>query len=72
MIESPLLQELKDRWTAEAKAEDIVQVLQYRFGPLPADLQDAVRATRDTGRLESLLEGAARCPDLETFRARLA
>ncbi len=80
MIESPLLRELKDEWTAEArdkarleaKAEDILRVLEYRFGPVPPPVQEAVRGTQDVAGLEALLERAARCPDLEGFRARLS
>jgi hypothetical protein len=72
MVESPLIREIVEDAESRTKAEDILRVLQYRFGPLPADVQDAVRATRDASRLEALLEGATRCPDLEAFRARLA
>jgi hypothetical protein len=75
MIESPLLQELKDEWAAEARAEvrveTILRVLQYRFGEVPVEVQEAVRATRDPQRLERLLEGAARCADQHEFRTRL-
>ncbi len=63
MIESPLIQELK--------ADVILRFLQYRFGPVPPEIQEAVRRTRDEPRLEALLESAARCADLEQFRARL-
>ena len=76
MIESPLLQELREEWTAaaraEARAEDVLRVLEYRFESVPVPVQEAVRATRDPQRLEWLLEGAARCASLEEFRARLA
>ncbi len=72
MIESPLLRELKDEWTAEAKAEAILRVLEYRFERVPVPVQEAVRGTRDVSRLEVLLERATRCADLEDFRARLS
>lgn len=75
MIESPLLRELREEWTAEARAEaraeDILRFLEYRFGPIPEAARDAVRATQDPQRLDALLECAARCENLDEFDARL-
>jgi hypothetical protein len=75
MIESPVLRELEAEWTAkamaEAKADGIARFLAARFGPLPADLESDLRAIDDLNRLNALVESAARCPDLEAFRAQL-
>lgn len=72
MIESPPLQELKDEWTAEGRADDVLQVLEARFGQVPADIGSAVRSTRDEARLKALLTEAVRCPDLVSFRCTLS
>lgn len=80
MIESPLLDELKAEWAAEARAEgraegrirDILRILEDRFGTVAGDVRDAVQATRDEKRLDTLVLAAVHCPDLDAFRARLA
>jgi hypothetical protein len=68
VIESPLIQEL---W-AERLHNIIVRVLTARLGPVPQDLVAALQSVQDDAALEDLVEWAARCPDLEAFRARLA
>jgi hypothetical protein len=67
MIESPILQEL----IAEEKANTILAVLRARLGPVPADLVAALQSVRDRDELNRLVDLAALCPDLSTFRARL-
>lgn len=75
MIESPLLDELRAEWTASAmmdvKTDDILSVLQARFGPVPQDLGDAIRRIKDLSLLDALLEAAAKCQDMATFQALL-
>jgi hypothetical protein len=75
MIESPLLEELKAEWGAEARAEgrarDIVTILEDRFGDVPEEVRAAVQATRDEARLDTLLLAAVHCPDVAAFRTRL-
>jgi hypothetical protein len=71
MIESPVLRELEAEWTARAKADGVLRVVRARFGSVPPSLRAGVRAIDSEERLNALLESAARCPDLETFRSQL-
>jgi predicted transposase YdaD len=75
MIESPLIKELvaeaRQEAHQEARQEDILAVLQARFGELPAELARRVRAVRSRRTLDALVRHAARCPDLDVFRKRL-
>ena len=50
----------------------IVRFLTGRFGPLPSELTSELRTITDEHKLEDLVEWAARCPNLEAFRARLS
>jgi len=71
MIESPLIQELMAKNTAQTKHEDILQVLCRRFGRVPEEIAAAVRTIFDNSKLRELLDEAASCADLEAFRACL-
>ncbi len=71
MIESPVLQELKAEWTAEAIAGAIVAVLTARFGERASGLREAIPTNSGREDLDALLRFAATCPDPESFRARL-
>lgn len=68
MIESPLIQEL----LAQKTHQDIVDVLESRFGAVPPELTLALRTTMDETRLRELNRFAAVCPDLVAFQAQLA
>jgi hypothetical protein len=76
MIESPVLQELKAEWTHEgackAQRRAILHILSARFGPEAKGLATALEAIEDETRLDELVEFTALCPDLESFRKRLA
>jgi len=75
MIESPVLDEVKEillkRGRAEGRAEAlqtaVATFLEARFGLVPADLKSKLTAIGDLPRLESLVRLAATCPDLEVF-----
>jgi hypothetical protein len=67
MFESPLLKEL----LAQTRQEDIVDVLQERFGDVPVELTTRLQQIADGKKLRGLLRFAAMCPDLEAFNARL-
>jgi len=67
MIESPVLQEI----VAETKAESLLTVLRARFELVPSDVSRAIRALRDLGELDRLLDAAARCENLQAFRDRM-
>ena len=71
MIESPLLQEFEAKATCRARRKDIVQFLQARYGPVPPELTAALQGVEDEAKLDELVELAARCPDLDSFRAGL-
>jgi hypothetical protein len=67
IIESPLIQELRARW----RQQDILRFLTGRFGNVPPEIVTALQAITEEARLNDLVDWAARCPDLEAFRARL-
>ena len=71
MIESPLIQELMDKKAAETRRQDILRVLQTRFGHVPHELGTALQAIEDERTLGELVELAARCRTLNAFRKRL-
>jgi hypothetical protein len=69
MRESRMLRRIK----AETRRADILRVLSTRFREEPpADLSSALDAVEDVGRLETLLDVAVMCPDVDDFRAALA
>jgi hypothetical protein len=80
MIESPVLQQLRDEWTREAarkatnetERQAIVRVLVARFGEKANELKAELDAIDDKARLEELITLAARCRNLEAFRKSLA
>jgi hypothetical protein len=67
MIESPLIQEI----VARTRQKDISQVLEERFGTVPPDIALQLRTILDEQKLNDLNRIAARCPNLEVFRAHL-
>jgi hypothetical protein len=67
IIESPLIQEI----VREDRQNTILDVLQAKFGSLPADVTARVRAIQDAQLLRSLNITAATCSDLDAFRAQL-
>jgi hypothetical protein len=76
MIESPLIEEIVNRAKSEgrheAMYENIVQVLEARFGSVPQEISIVLRTILDDSQLADLLKWAALCPNLEAFRARLS
>jgi predicted transposase YdaD len=67
IIESPLIQEL----LCEELHNAIIGFLEGKFGPLPADLCDRVRAIQEVDALRTLSREAGVSPDLDAFRAKL-
>jgi hypothetical protein len=67
MIESPVLQ----RFVAERMHRAILGLLEARFGPVPPEVAQALRAILDDERLQQLNEQAGTCPDLAAFRQHL-
>jgi hypothetical protein len=76
MIDSPLIQELLAETRAEARAEtqrkDILRFFSSRFGLVPPEIVTALQRIHEEAKLNDLVEWAAKCPNLEAFRARLA
>ncbi len=76
MIESPVLQELKEEWTREATREavieDLMTFLVGRFGVKAAVLETALKAIDDASRLKELIKHAATARSLNSFRKQLA
>jgi hypothetical protein len=74
MIESPVLQELKEEWTKEGKSEGkreaTIKFLQARFGAAALALEPGVNAV-DDDRLDELLDLAATSRSLGSFRKKL-
>jgi hypothetical protein len=71
MIESPVIKELLAEKLAESKREDLILVLECRFGEIPQDVSKRLRKLRSEKRLADLFKFALRCPDLATFRTEL-
>jgi predicted transposase YdaD len=75
MIESPVLQELKEEWTKEGKSEGkreaTIKVLQARFGAAALALEPGINAV-DDDRLDELLDSAATSRSLGAFRKKLS
>jgi hypothetical protein len=75
MIESPLIDEVFGerlrKATEEAMQQAILLVLQTRFGAVPAEIAERLRAVRAPEKLNALTKHAAGCRDLEAFRKRL-
>jgi hypothetical protein len=63
MIESPVLKELM----AETRRDDIVEVLEGRFGREARAFRPALDAITNDKQLKRLLNQSGRCPDLESF-----
>jgi hypothetical protein len=52
----------------EGKAETLLEVLELKFGPLPQEVTDAIRATTDLPTLSQWVAAAVAADTLETFR----
>ncbi len=72
MIESPWLKEIVEEQDAKSRRQDIEEVLSARFGTVPAEVKAGLQSVTDPSRLLELVRWAARCPDLDAFRARLS
>jgi predicted transposase YdaD len=72
MLEIPFLDEIVKEKTRETAREDIVTVLETRFGEVPQELVEGVESVVDEKRLKGLVRSAAACPDLAAFREAIA
>ena len=71
MIESPLIQELIDKNTAQTMRKAIVSVLEERFGRMPEDVVASLSSVLGENQLDRLHKQSVRCSDLDAFRAVL-
>jgi hypothetical protein len=75
MIDSPVLQELKEEWTRQATREamvrDLMTFLVGRFGAPAEALRAEIETIHDETRLEALVGQAATCGNLEAFHKSL-
>jgi hypothetical protein len=60
-------QEGRQEGEVHSRRQALVDVLEARFGEVPAGLVETLSAVSELHRLETLLKTAAVCPDLETF-----
>jgi hypothetical protein len=76
MLKVPFLDEIVKEKTQEAACEtareNLVTVLEARFGNVPRDLTDEIGSIGDAKQLKSLVRSAVACPDLDAFRDALA
>jgi hypothetical protein len=75
MIESPVLQELKEEWTREGARKGMLKVpmkfLVGRFGAEAEALEPELKCIDEEARLTELVEHAAKCRSLSSFRKHL-
>ena len=79
MIESPLLNQLINEKVAEKLAEgvaegrqqDVLEVLEARFGLVPLEVVQRIKKVTSPDHLSQLIKQAARSSDLEAFRQGL-
>lgn len=71
MIESPLLKQIVDEATQEARQQAILQFPESKFGAVPPEITEKVRAASDEARLGELTRAAARCATLDEFATNL-
>jgi hypothetical protein len=72
MLELPFIKEIEAKSKAEGVRDTIALLLRDRFGAVPEDLVALLGPIEAKPTLTELVRLARDCPDLETFRARLA
>lgn len=71
MIESPLLREIEARGRMQARVDDIMDLLNARFGRVPTEIRTRLSQIQDEPTLRTLVLSASGCPDLAAFRSHL-
>ena len=64
-------QEGRQEGWQEAAQDNILDLLELRFGQVPYRLREQVKSPRDSTALRALLREAALTPSLDAFRAHL-
>jgi hypothetical protein len=71
MVQSPVIQEIIAESQLETKRKAIVKVLHARFGDAGEAVRSEIEATTEP-KLDDLLELAATCRSLASFRKKLS
>lgn len=71
MIESPVLEQWFRERDVATRQKITLEILDARFGPVPADVSAAVRVQADEDRLKELSRLASTCASLADFRGTL-
>ena len=71
LAESPLYQKWMRENSCKTKQDDIVRILQKRFGAVPEASAAQVRTVTDLEKLDRAIDDAIECRTLEAFRNRL-
>jgi hypothetical protein len=75
VIDSPWLKELEERVKQEARLEGrreaLLEVLEARFGPVPAEVVNLIQATKNEPRLREFAQHAATSSSFRAFRKHL-
>jgi hypothetical protein len=71
IMETPIMQEVVALAGAKQMHRAIGRVLQSRFGQIPEVLRSKLETVMEAAKLDTLIDWATTCPDLEAFRDRL-
>jgi hypothetical protein len=71
MIESPILQKWLHEGEVKTRQTILLETVEDRFGPIPADISASVRVVQDEARLKLLNRAANTCDSLDAFRLAL-
>ena len=67
-MQSPTIQRLMAINSCQTTQNNVLHLLERRFGGVPEDLAAHVRAIREQDKLNNLLDLAVDCVDMEAFR----
>jgi len=65
--ESSTYRAILEKGEAKGRQQDVIDVLQERFGVVPEVLEDEIRACRDSARLQAAIRSAVRITALDEF-----
>ena len=61
----------REQGREEGKRESVQRILEKRFGAVPSEVKNALKAIDDSDLLDRALDIALDCPDPETLAVRL-
>jgi hypothetical protein len=68
MRQSLQVLEWKTEAKVEAKADSLLRVLRFRFGPIPPEAESGIQSTSDLDQLDRWLEAALASATFDDFR----